>query len=198
MIWLRLFLVFSVCIFLISIIAFVRVNRSISTQSTKDEIVDEAERSDVPNTGVRFTPLTKKTRAPKKISHPVDGQQFEQRVTELNDEQEVFQFQSTEGQIEPGYEIDEADATKSSERQIRIAEIKRQIEQLSEQIKQLEDEESALPPRYPRGQEPTEQMPEEMERDREIATRRRELQLQQAELGKEEYYLSRELRQLQQ
>ena len=87
--------------------------------------------------------------------------------------------------------------TKPSEREIRIAEIKKRIDWLREQIEQLEEEEAALPPRYPSGQEPTSQTPEEMERDRKIDTRRRELRLQMAELGKEEFYLSRELKALQ-
>ena len=105
---------------------------------------------------------------------------------------------SSEMDIESEHEISETDATGSSERQERIAEIKRRIEWLSEQIKQLEEEEETLPPRYPRGQEPTEQTPEEMERDRENDTRRRELRLKQAELGTEKYHLRRELKELQQ
>ena len=100
--------------------------------------------------------------------------------------------------IESEQEISEADATGASERQERIAEIKRRIEWLSEQIKQVEAEEETLPPRYPRGQEPTDQMPEEMERDRIIDTRRRELRLKSVELGTEQYHLSRELKELQQ
>ena len=72
---------------------------------------------------------------------------------------------SSEMDIESEQEISETDVTGASERQERIAEIKRRIEWLSEQIKQLEEEEETLPPRYPRGQEPTEQTPEEMERD---------------------------------
>ncbi len=105
---------------------------------------------------------------------------------------------SSEMDIESEQEISETDVTGSSERQERIAEIKRRIEWLSEQLKQLEEEEETLPPRYPRGQEPTEQTPEEMERDRENDTRRRELRLKQAELGTEKYHLRRELRELQQ
>ena len=105
---------------------------------------------------------------------------------------------SSEMDIESEHEISEADATESSERQVRIAEIKRRIEWLSDQIKQLEEEEETLPPRYPRGQEPTEQTLEEMERDREIDTLRRELRLKLAELGTEKYHLRRELRELQQ
>ena len=100
--------------------------------------------------------------------------------------------------IESEQEISEAGATGATERQARIAEIKRRIEWLSEQIKQLEEEEETLPPRYPPGQEPTEQTLEEMERDREVDTRRRELRLKQAELGKEKYDLKRELKELQQ
>ena len=101
--------------------------------------------------------------------------------------------------IKSEQEISEAGATGATERQVRIAEIKRRIEWLSEQIKQLEEEEEeTLPPRYPPGQEPTEQTLEEMERDREVDTRRRELRLKQAELGKEKYDLKRELKELQQ
>ena len=83
------------------------------------------------------------------------------------------------------------------EREVRIAEIKKRMNWLREQIEQLEEEEATLPPRYPRGQEPTSQTPEEMERDREVDTRRRELRMQMAELGTEEFYLSRELKALQ-
>ncbi len=100
--------------------------------------------------------------------------------------------------IESEQEISETDATGSSEHQERIAEIKRRIEWLSEQIKLVEEEEETLPPPYPPGQEPTEQTPEEMERDRENDTRRRELRLERAELGKEKYELKRELKELQQ
>ena len=100
--------------------------------------------------------------------------------------------------IESEQEISENDATGSSEHQERIAEIKRRIEWLSEQIKLVEEEEETLPPPYPPGQEPTQQMPEEMERDRKIDTRRRELRLKRAELGTEQYHLSRELEELQQ
>ena len=100
--------------------------------------------------------------------------------------------------IESEQEVSETDATGSSDRQERIAEIKRRIEWLSEQIKLAEEEEETLPPQYPRGQEPTEQTPEEMERDRKNDTRRRELRLQRAELGTEKYHLRRELKELQQ
>ena len=106
--------------------------------------------------------------------------------------------EKTDMDIKSEQEISEAGATGATEHQGRIAEIKRRIEWLSEQIKLLEEEEETLPPRYPRGQEPTEQTPEEMERDREVDNRRRELRLKQAELGKEKYDLKRELKELQQ
>lgn len=202
MIWLRVFFVFSVCVFLISIIAYVRVNWSISAETAKEVITDEAERSEIPYAGVRFTPLTNKVRSPQNKGNADDGngdgQQHKHRVPDFNGEQESVQFQSTKDQIESENEISEVDAAESSGRQVRIAELKRRIEWLSEQTKQLEEEEETLPPRYPPGQEPTRQTPEEMERDRKIDNQRREIRLKLVELGKEEYYLSRELRELQQ
>ena len=100
--------------------------------------------------------------------------------------------------FESEQDFSETGADGSSERDERIAEIKRRLEWLAEQIKLLEEEEETLPPRYPPGQEPTEQMPEEMERDRKVDTRRREIRLERAELGTEQYHLSRELKELQQ
>ena len=123
-----------------------------------------------------------------------DAQDIEIEGDEATSAEATF----SEIDIESEQEISENDATGSSDRQVRIAEIKRRIEWLSEQIKLLEEEEETLPPRYPPGQEPTEQMPEEMERDRKNDTRRRELRLEQAEFGKEYYELRRELKELQQ
>lgn len=112
--------------------------------------------------------------------------------------EEDVSSEKTDMGIKSEQEISEAGVTGSSEHQERIAEIKRRLEWLANQIKLLEEEEETLPPRYPPGQEPTEQTPEEMERDREVDTRRREIRLELAELGTEQYHLSRELRELQQ
>lgn len=208
---LRLFFVISVSIFLISLIAYVRVNWFISTQSakkavpsSKDVITDESERFEVPNTRVSSAPYSKKIHTPTKKGNADNrtkdaqqAQQFEQWVTDLNDVQKSGPSQLTEGQVKSEYEISEVDATEPSERKVRTAEIKRRIEWLSERIQQLEDEERLLPHRDPYGQEPTAQSFEERERDREIDSRRRELRLILAKLGGEKYYLRRELRELQ-
>ena len=204
--WLRLFCVFSAGIFLISVVAYVWVEWSISTHTTKNTMSGISEHADaprIPKTWSRTAFTAKETRVQQKSGDIGEKWSFEQGLTDSFDEQGLaqseFQEDSSqpEEQMESGHESSEADETKPSEREIRIAEIKKRIGWLREQIEQLEEEEAALPPRYPPGQEPTSQTPEEMERDRKIDTRRRELRLQSAELGKEEFYLSRELKALQ-
>ena len=190
--WLRLFFVFSVCVFFISIIAYVLVNRSISTQSTKDVITNESKHLDTPKTRVRYIPPAKKTRAQHNNTDTDAGQS--EWATDLNGGPESGQSRTVSSPSD--YGVSEAQTTLPSEREVRIAEIKQRLEWISEQRKLLWEEESTLPPRYPPDQEPTRQTLEEMERDREIDTRRYELRLRDVELAQEEWDLSRELKAL--
>lgn len=197
--WLRLFFVFSVCVFFISTIAYVRLNRSISTQSTKDVITNESKHLDTPKTRVRYIPPAKKTRAQYNNTDTDAGES--EWATDLNGGPEAGQSTTgsspTKNSTESDYDVSEEQTTLPTEREVRIAEIKQRLEWISEQRKLLWEEESTLPPRYPPAQEPTRQTREEMERDREIDTRRRELRLRDVELAQEEWDLSRELKALQ-
>ena len=170
-------------------LAFVGTRQFISSKEDSSPSVEIV--TSTPSVSTRSVARTDATRttatAPRRVEEPQisaeEMEQIESFFTQLEeaDAQDIEiageEATSSEMDIDSEYEISETDATKSSERQVRIAEIKRRIEWLSEQIKQLEEEEETLPPRYPRGQEPTAQTPEEMERDRENDTRRRELRL---------------------
>ena len=204
--WLRLFCVFSAGIFLISVVAYVWVEWSISTHTTKNTMSGVSEHADtprIPKTWSRTAFTTKETRVQQKSGDTGGEWSFERGLTDFSDEQGLAQFEFQEDSslagdlMESGHGTSEVEEAKPSAREIRIVEIKKRIDWLREQIEQLEEEEAALPPRYTPGQEPTSQTPEEMERDRKIDTRRRELRLQSVELGKEEFYLSRELKALQ-
>ena len=195
--WLRLFFVFSVCVFLISIIAYVRVNRSISTQSSKDVITNESEHLDTPKTRVRYIPPAKKIRAQHNNTNTDAGQS--EWATDLNGGPESGQSTTgsspTKNSIESDYGVSEEQTTLPTEREVRIGEIKQRLESLSNQIEQVDEELAALPP------PPKRELGdiiiisrEELEIENEIAALRYELSSSAVELGNEYYYLRRELR----
>lgn len=193
--WLRLFFILAVSIFLISIIAYVWVDRLISTQSFRTA---ESKHSDAPKAEVRFA---RNTYAQQKTVVTNEGPLLEQSVTASNDELKSIQPQSDsslmQDSIESKHEVSQIQPAPPSERELLLTKMAQRLEWLSEHIKRLEDEEAALPS-PPQREYPTTITLEEMERENEIAKQRYELTLRAAELGKEYFYLNRDFKALQQ
>lgn len=206
--WLLLLSFVAFGIFVAAILSYFRMNQSISTQileNSEDLNISKSEDSialDARQTGTQRLPTTDNQEWEKFV------QELEQWFEELDKKEELDQSRTADlpaqddieliDRGEPAREaIPKADSTESLERERRITEIKQRLASIYQQIKELEEEEAALPPRYPPGQEPTTQTPEEMQRDAEIAARRRELRLRSVELGREQFMLSRQLKELQ-
>lgn len=213
--WLRLFCIFSFSIFLISVIAYLRVNWWRSIASTKGLITGKVNNLDPQNTvasGQRKSAVSPERRAsrPKitmRSNQPETSQSHGDFLSKEDTDQSGNGFdgvsQTQVGPLTPGVSETQVDPSTPSEHELRIVEIKESVKWLSKEIKQLDEEEATLPPRRPieeRRMNPSTTFftREEMERENEIAARRREIRLKSVELSTELFYLRRELKELQQ
>ena len=201
----RLFFIFSLTIFLIASIAYVWVELSISTQSTKDAISDESTHPDA-ETGSQITGVNlQRTNTVYRGGTSVGAEAMEDngRPEAVQSQPDYLPAVDFENITESKYGVSEAQINPSapSERKQRIIEIKKRTKWLLEEMKRLAEEEATLPPRPSavdrRARSPIIISHEEMERENEIAERRLELRLKSVEHSKEFLSLQSELKAMQ-